>query len=37
LGRIAGDRQPATALAGALLIIAAVIVSELKFERRGKD
>lgn len=37
IGRIAGDRLPTTALAGAVLIVAAVIVSELKFERRGQD
>ncbi|WHO38006.1 DMT family transporter [Sphingobium sp. AP49] len=37
IGRIAGDRLPPTALVGGLLIVAAVIVSELKFERRGKD
>jgi drug/metabolite transporter (DMT)-like permease len=34
IGRIAGDRLPITALAGALLIVAGVIVSELRFRRR---
>src|SRR5690606_8605477 len=35
VGRIAGERLPAIALVGAGLIVAAVIVSELK--TKGKD
>lgn len=34
IGRIAGERMPPTALAGGLLIVAAVIVSEINFERK---
>lgn len=37
IGRIAGDRLPGTALIGGVLIVAAVIVSELRFERRPKS
>lgn len=36
IGRIAGERMPATALLGGLLVVAAVIVSEINFERRRK-
>ncbi|MDI1295237.1 MAG: DMT family transporter [bacterium] len=34
VGRIAGDRLPGTALLGGMLIVAAVIVSEIQFGRR---
>ncbi|WP_028696325.1 DMT family transporter [Pseudomonas cremoricolorata] len=34
VGRLAGERLPGVALIGALLIVLAVIVSELKFSRR---
>ncbi|NWK94177.1 EamA family transporter [Sphingobium lactosutens] len=37
IGRIAGERMPATALLGGLLVVAAVIVSEINFERRRKS
>ncbi|HUD91001.1 DMT family transporter [Sphingobium sp.] len=36
IGRMAGERMPATALLGGLLVVAAVIVSEINFERRRK-
>ncbi|MCW8277665.1 DMT family transporter [Pseudomonas sp. PCH199] len=36
VGRIAGERLPAIALVGAGLIVAAVIVSELKTKGKGK-
>ncbi|MBH2000221.1 MAG: DMT family transporter [Sphingomonadaceae bacterium] len=36
IGRIAGDRLPPTALVGGVLIVIAVIVSEIRFSRRGK-
>ncbi|HGM5579412.1 TPA: DMT family transporter [Pseudomonas putida] len=36
VGRIAGDRLPGVALIGGLLIVIAVVVSELKI-RRGRD
>ncbi len=35
-GRIAGERLPPVALLGGLLVVAAVIVSELDFGRRRK-
>ncbi|MNO55739.1 EamA-like transporter family protein [compost metagenome] len=35
VGRIAGERLPGVALIGGLLIVIAVIVSELKFKRSG--
>lgn len=35
IGWIAGERLPAWALLGGALIVAAVIVSELRFERKG--
>ena len=35
-GRIAGERLPPAALLGGLLVVAAVIVSELDFGRRRK-
>jgi drug/metabolite transporter (DMT)-like permease len=34
-GRLAGERLPAIALLGAGLIVAAVIVSELKTRNKG--
>ncbi len=34
VGRLAGERLPGTALLGGLLIVAAVIVSEIRFGRR---
>ncbi|NML11419.1 DMT family transporter [Sphingobium sp. AR-3-1] len=34
IGRIAGERLPPTALVGGLLIVAAVVVSEINFERK---
>lgn len=34
IGRIAGERLPPTALVGGLLIVAAVVVSEMNFERK---
>jgi len=34
VGRLAGDRLPALALAGAALIVAGVLASEIKFGRR---
>ena len=34
VGRIAGDRLPGLALLGGLLIVIAVVVSELKLKRR---
>ncbi len=37
IGRIAGERLPATALVGGVLVVAAVIVSEVKFRWRGKQ
>ena len=37
VGRIAGERLPAIALVGAGLIVAAVIVSELKTKGRSAD
>jgi drug/metabolite transporter (DMT)-like permease len=37
IGRMAGERLPATALLGAALIVAAVIVSELNLTRRAGD
>ena len=36
IGRIAGDRLPPTALAGGLLIVAAMIVSEMRFGKRDR-
>lgn len=36
IGRIAGERLPPTALMGGLLIVAAVIVSEMQFGRKTK-
>jgi drug/metabolite transporter (DMT)-like permease len=36
VGRIAGERLPAIALLGAGLIVAAVIVSELKTKGKAK-
>ena len=36
VGRLAGDRLPAAALAGAALIVAGVLVSELKPRPRGQ-
>lgn len=35
IGRIAGERLPPTALVGGLLIVAAVIVSEIRFGRKA--
>jgi drug/metabolite transporter (DMT)-like permease len=35
VGRLAGDRLPALALVGAALIVAGVLVSELRFRGRG--
>lgn len=37
IGRIAGDRLPPTALAGGLLIVAAMIVSEMRFGKRDRS
>jgi drug/metabolite transporter (DMT)-like permease len=34
IGRMAGERLPSTALIGGLLIVAAVIVSEIRFGRK---
>jgi drug/metabolite transporter (DMT)-like permease len=34
IGRIAGERLPSTALVGGLLVVAAVIVSEIEFKRK---
>ena len=34
VGRLAGDRLPALALAGAALIVAGVLASEIKFRRK---
>jgi drug/metabolite transporter (DMT)-like permease len=34
IGRVAGERLPPTALVGGLLIVAAVVVSEMNFERK---
>lgn len=36
IGWLAGDRLPSTALLGGALVVAAVIVSELRFERKGE-
>ena len=36
IGRIAGERLPPTALMGGVLIVAAVIVSEMEFGRKKK-
>ena len=36
IGRIAGDRLPPLALAGGLLIVAAMIVSEMRFGKRDR-
>jgi drug/metabolite transporter (DMT)-like permease len=36
VGRLAGDRLPAAALAGAALIVAGVLVSELEPRPRGR-
>lgn len=36
IGRIAGERLPPTALLGGLLVVAAVIVSEMRFTRKDK-
>lgn len=36
VGRLAGERLPGVALLGGLLIVIAVIVSELKIKRRGE-
>jgi drug/metabolite transporter (DMT)-like permease len=36
IGRVAGERLPAAALLGGLLIVLGVIVSELRFGRKGK-
>lgn len=36
VGRLAGERLPGLALAGAALIVAGVLASEVKFKRRGK-
>ena len=36
IGRIAGDRLPPMALAGGLLIVAAMIVSEMRFGNRDR-
>ncbi|TDF77861.1 DMT family transporter [Pseudomonas sp. H9] len=36
VGRVAGERLPGIALFGGLLIVIAVIVSELKIKRRGQ-
>jgi drug/metabolite transporter (DMT)-like permease len=36
IGRIAGERLPAAALLGALLIVAGVIVSELRFGKKKR-
>lgn len=35
IGWIAGDRLPATALLGGALVVAAMIVSEIRFEKKG--
>lgn len=35
-GRLAGERLPALALLGGILIVAGVIVSELRFKRRAR-
>ncbi|WP_315975784.1 DMT family transporter [Sphingomonas bisphenolicum] len=35
IGRVAGERLPPTALVGGLLIVAAVIVSEIRFGRKA--
>ncbi|MFJ2549459.1 DMT family transporter [Pseudomonas sp. NPDC087612] len=37
VGRIAGERLPGVALLGGLLIVVAVVVSELKFRRRNQE
>ncbi len=37
IGRMAGERLPAAALLGGLLIVAGVIVSELRIGRKGRD
>ncbi len=37
IGRIAGERLPGTALLGGMLIVAAVIVSEIRFGKRPPD
>ncbi|KAA9016729.1 DMT family transporter [Sphingobium limneticum] len=37
IGRIAGERLPPTALMGGILIVAAVIVSEMQFGRKKKS
>ncbi|CAM3608773.1 DMT family transporter [Pseudomonas wadenswilerensis] len=37
VGRIAGERLPGVALLGGLLIVIAVVVSELKFRRRSEE
>lgn len=37
IGRIAGERLPPAALLGGVLIVAAVIVSEMRFPRRKAD
>ncbi|ARD38645.1 DMT family transporter [Edwardsiella ictaluri] len=36
VGRIAGERLPGVALLGAALIVAGVLISELKLRRRGR-
>lgn len=35
IGWLAGDRLPATALLGGALVVAAMIVSEMRFEKKG--
>ncbi|MFZ2980479.1 MAG: EamA family transporter, partial [Sphingobium sp.] len=35
VGRLAGERLPAAALLGAVLIVAGVIVSEIRFKSKG--
>lgn len=35
IGRIAGERLPPTALLGGLLVVAAVVVSEMRLSRKG--
>lgn len=37
IGRLAGERLPGTALVGGLLVVAAVIVSEIRFGRRERS
>jgi drug/metabolite transporter (DMT)-like permease len=37
IGRIAGERLPATALLGGMLIVMAVIVSEMRFGKARRD